>query len=586
MRKLLTILVMATAVAAATLHVRDLHATGGFTPGNLVVYRVGDGAAALSGNAAAVFLDEYRPNGTLVQSIPMPTAASGSGNRALTASGTATSEGELTRSVDGQYLVAAGYNAAPATTGVATSTSTVVNRVIARIDANGLIDTTTALTDGISGGNPRGVVSTDGHDFWIAGTSGSGGIRYAAFGATSSTSLSAAPTNLRHAGIFGGQLYVSSASGAFRLATVGTGLPTGAGQTITQLPGIPNTIPNPPNSPYSFFFADLSPTVAGVDTVYIADDSTAASGGGILKFSLSASNMWVANGTVSGTIGTTNLALRTLTGTVSNGVVTLFAAGQTTLATFTDASGYNGTVTGSLTTVVNAPSNTVFRGVAFAPSASGPTNPSGTGAASPNSVLAGSSTLLTVNVTSGANPASSGLAVTADLSSIGGSATQQFYDDGTNGDAVAGDNKFSFQATIAGGTSAGAKSIATSITDAQSRTGSATISLTVTAATSLSGVGAASPAAVPAGNVTLLTVAVTPASSPASTGIAVIVDLSSIGGSATQAFFDDGSHGDSAGGNNVFSFSATIPPDAASGARTWRSRSRTRKAAQPRAESG
>ena len=559
MRKLLlTFFVVATAIAAATFHVRDLHAAPGFTPGNVVVYRVGDGVTALSGNAAAVFLDEYTPSGTLVQSIAMPTATAITGNRALTASGTATSEGELTRSVDGQYLVAAGYNAAPAATGVATSTSATVNRVIARVDSNGSVDTTTALTDAISGGNPRGVVSTNGLDFWISGTSSGGGIRYAAFGATTSTSLSTTPTNLRHVGIFGGQLYVSSASGSTRLAAVGTGLPTGAGQTIAQLPGIPATL----SSPYSFFFADLSVAVPGLDTLYIADDS-ASPNGGILKYSLDATNLWVPNGTVSST-----LSLRSLTGTVTSGAVTLFAVGQGGLATLTDSGGYNAANNGTLATIATAGTNKLFRGVAFAPSAGTQTNPTGIGAAAPGSVPVGSSTLLTVKVTPGANPASTGLAVTSDLTPIGGSATQPFYDDGTNGDAVAGDNIFSFRATVAGATGTGPKSITAIITDAQSRTGSATISLTAAAAAVLSGVGAANPAAAPAGTATLLTVTVTPASSPASTGIVVSVDLSSIGGSAAQAFFDDGTHGDAAGGNNVFSFTATIPPDAAGGARS------------------
>ncbi len=43
----------------------------------MVVARVGDGAAALSGSATAVFLDEYTPGGMLVQSIALPTAVSG-----------------------------------------------------------------------------------------------------------------------------------------------------------------------------------------------------------------------------------------------------------------------------------------------------------------------------------------------------------------------------------------------------------------------------------------------------------------------------------------------------------------------------
>ena len=45
----------------------------------------------------------------------------------------------------------------------------------------------------------------------------------------------------------------------------------------------------------------------------------------------------------------------------------------------------------------------------------GSTNPSGVGAASPSTVTAGSSTLLTVTVTPGTGPASTGLAVSGDL---------------------------------------------------------------------------------------------------------------------------------------------------------------------------
>jgi predicted extracellular nuclease len=112
-------------------------------------------------------------------------------------------------------------------------------------------------------------------------------------------------------------------------------------------------------------------------------------------------------------------------------------------------------------------------------SCGGPTNPTGTGGASPASVPAGDATLLTVAVTPGASPVSTGLTVTADLTLIGGSTAQTFFDDGTNGDVTADDNVFSFQTTVAGGTSAGPKVLPVTITDDQSRTGSATIVLTV-----------------------------------------------------------------------------------------------------------
>ena len=108
------------------------------------------------------------------------------------------------------------------------------------------------------------------------------------------------------------------------------------------------------------------------------------------------------------------------------------------------------------------------------------TNPSGVGAATPSIVAAGATTLLTVAVTPGTNPPSTGLAVTADLTGIGGSVTQQFFDDGTNGDVTPGDNRFSFQTTVAPGTAGGDKSMPATITDAQARSGSASIPLSVT----------------------------------------------------------------------------------------------------------
>ncbi|MBZ5535058.1 MAG: DUF11 domain-containing protein [Acidobacteriia bacterium] len=106
------------------------------------------------------------------------------------------------------------------------------------------------------------------------------------------------------------------------------------------------------------------------------------------------------------------------------------------------------------------------------------TNPSGVGGANPGTVMAGGSTLLTVAVTPGSNPISTGITVRGDLTPIGGSATQQFYDDGTHGDVTAGDNAFSFQATVGAGTSNGAKSLRVTISDAELRTASVSIDLT------------------------------------------------------------------------------------------------------------
>ncbi len=107
------------------------------------------------------------------------------------------------------------------------------------------------------------------------------------------------------------------------------------------------------------------------------------------------------------------------------------------------------------------------------------TNPSGSGAASPSSVMPGANTLLTVTVAPGINPQSTGLGVSANLSSIGGSSLQQFFDNGTSGDATAGDSIFSFRATIPATSLAGARELPATITDAQGRQASATIDVAI-----------------------------------------------------------------------------------------------------------
>lgn len=108
-----------------------------------------------------------------------------------------------------------------------------------------------------------------------------------------------------------------------------------------------------------------------------------------------------------------------------------------------------------------------------------PTNPSGSGSASPAVVAAGDTVVLKVAVSPGQNPPSSGLAVNANLGPIGGAGTQSFYDDGTHGDSLAGDLVFSYRAPVADTVSPGAKLLAAIAGDAQLRTGNATIPLTV-----------------------------------------------------------------------------------------------------------
>ena len=332
-----------------------------FAAGDVVVYRVGTGLASLTSAAQNVFLDEYNSAGGLVQSLSLPTLTSGS-NNALTASGTASSEGLLTLSADGQFLVLTGYNAAVGTASVASTTSASVARTVGVVSVTtGVINTSTALTNFSSGNNIRSAASTDGSNLWVTGAAT--GIAYTTMGSTSATQISTTVTNLRQAEIFGGQLYASDSSGtAVRLGAVGAGLPTTAGQAITNLPGFPTS-----GSPYSFFMADLD-GVAGMDTLYVADDTSTVGVGGITKYALTGGT-WVSKGTV----GTASDAYRGLTGAVSGNSVTLFATrkggsgatGGGELVTIADSSGYNATFSGTPTLLATAASNEAFRGVAL-----------------------------------------------------------------------------------------------------------------------------------------------------------------------------------------------------------------------------
>ena len=215
-------------------------------------------------------------------------------------------------------------------------------------------------------------------------------------------------------------------------------------------------------------------------------------------------------------------------------------------------------VTGNVTSNEGGPGGTATASVTvYVPGAL-----SGVGTATPNSGIPGDSTHLNVTVTAGTNPASTGIAVTADLSSIGGVNPATFNDNG--------DGTFGFDATVVDSVTPGAKSIPVTITDAQGRTATTNIAFTVLASGTLAGTGVAAPSAVAAGGetVVLLMVSVTPAINPASTGITVTVDLSSIDGSPTQQFFDDGTHGDQNANDGVYTFATRIPADVALGDKT------------------
>jgi hypothetical protein len=96
----------------------------------------------------------------------------------------------------------------------------------------------------------------------------------------------------------------------------------------------------------------------------------------------------------------------------------------------------------------------------------------GSGSASPATIAPGAMTTLTVAVTPGQTPLSTGVTVTGDLTQIGGSAAQTFVDNGSG-------TSFSYAATVGAGTSDGSKSLPITVTDAQNRVAKFSIALNV-----------------------------------------------------------------------------------------------------------
>jgi hypothetical protein len=108
-----------------------------------------------------------------------------------------------------------------------------------------------------------------------------------------------------------------------------------------------------------------------------------------------------------------------------------------------------------------------------------PTPPTLSVATAPLNPTPGTAVTITAAVTPGANPASTGLSVICDLSWAGLGSSAPLFDDGTNGDATAGDLTFTLTFSIPSDTTPGTKVGSCGVSDAESRSNSAPYSVNV-----------------------------------------------------------------------------------------------------------
>ena len=326
-----------------------------FTSGDLVVERVGDGTAAVTSAGTAVFLDEYTPAGALVGTYALP--SSGTTPLVDTSAG---SDGLLSTSSNGQYLLVPGYDAPVGTASITGATSTVVPREVATVSSAGTLVQTTI--NSYSGNNFRAVASPDGTTIYTAGanSTGNAGILSVTSGATNATgtAINSTNTNYTNVAIFNGQLYAASARATgFSLGTIGTGIPTTVGQTATQLPGTTSGTGGTIVAPTAFVAATLTTGSTATDTFYVADS------GKINKFTL-------AGGTYSLTGSVTLTGVFGLLGqTLANGTEQLYATTSAGLYSLTDTGGTTAFTATTPLEIAAAGTNELDRGVTFAPGA-------------------------------------------------------------------------------------------------------------------------------------------------------------------------------------------------------------------------
>jgi hypothetical protein len=139
-----------------------------FTPGSLVLARIGDGSAPLGAVTVAMFIDEYTMAGARVQAVPLPTVAGALRAMSLPPMNPLTcvaqdqlgapgSVGLLTRSADGRFVTLAGINTALGAVfqyqAIASGDPgpNVYQWVLARVAFNASVDTNTLISDHYGG---------------------------------------------------------------------------------------------------------------------------------------------------------------------------------------------------------------------------------------------------------------------------------------------------------------------------------------------------------------------------------------------------------------------------------------------------
>jgi hypothetical protein len=322
-----------------------------FTAGRIVAVQT---SGSVSKAGSAMTLNEYVTDGTPGTTVAIPST----GTTALQmAGGPGGSEGFLTRSTDGSFLVFGGYlTSTAAIADITATTATAAPRTLVKVDYSGNYSVAYSSTTFYSANDIRAGIS-DGSNYWAAGAStATDGINYYGPGTQVALAAGAKAYGLK---IFGGQIYfstqkvVTGITPNFGIYALGSGLPVSG--TITPALVI-NT--GTTATPEDFSFK------TSLDICYIAINLNSSTGG-IQKW-IKSSGIW----SLAYTLGTgvTNIGAYAL-------VVDYSGTNPVIYATTNEANTTGNRIikivdsgsSSTATTLVTGAANTWFHGIAFTP---------------------------------------------------------------------------------------------------------------------------------------------------------------------------------------------------------------------------
>ena len=247
----------------------------GFTPGNLILNRIGDGVNPLGTVAYPLNLQEYIPTGAVVQTLGQQFENS----NLLTETGELNLATGYLNSVDNLVGIP-GFVASPGTTNLAQTQAKATNILGTGAAVNTRIVLPTAGSNlPFESGYLTTLVPLPNGCFYAAGIglSNSGGVWY--YDGANYIQLTTAFSAIRTLEVFNEQLYFTTAESPAGVYQVGSGLPTTAGQSVSLLIATP--------SPRGF---SISPDAK---LAYVADDQSVngQTGGGIQKWTY-ANGIW------------------------------------------------------------------------------------------------------------------------------------------------------------------------------------------------------------------------------------------------------------------------------------------------------